>query len=228
VRRTSPDGNTNSACAPNGTGPLSDTNMRVPANGSVSYLLSMLVKQFPPTERIVTTASVSSVADPGPYSTTSTPTQIVIYRDGFEPYGDGASSKNPPADSFDAGVPTTSTFGKGAGLLLDLPLAPPTTLIDTVLIARGLDGNGFRIERLNAGAQTWVRAVTFDRDGAERFGEWIVATDGAPITISVVDDGASSILLLQDGTANTRITISSSSSQDYVITTTGVVQTIAP
>jgi uncharacterized membrane protein len=219
----------NSACTPNGTGPLSDTNMRVPANGSVSYLMTVLVKAATPVESIVSTATVSSIADPGPYSSASTPTQIVIYRDGFEPFGDGASSnQNTLDDSLDASPPTSSTLDAQHGVSFDPPLASDTALIDVLLVARSADGSGFRIERLNFGLTAWIRAVVFDRAGAERCGEWIVAAAGEPIALAIIDTADSATLQLLDGTADTSVTLSGAAGQSYVIEARGTVQSAAP
>jgi uncharacterized repeat protein (TIGR01451 family) len=212
----------NSACTPNGTGPLSDSNMRVPANGSVSYLMTVLVKSATPSESIVTGATVSSIADPGPYSATSTPTQIVIYRDGFQPFGDGASSnQNMLDDSLDATAPTTSTLDAQHDFSFDPPAASDTSLIDVVLVARAADGSGFRIERLSFGTTAWIRAVVFDRFGNERCGDWIVALLSESIALTIVETADTATLRLQDGTATTSIALRGEVGQGYSVQSRG-------
>ena len=206
-----PDANSN--CTPNGTGPLADTNMRVPANGSVSYLMTVLVKSQPPTESIIATASVSSVADPGPYSATSTPTQIVVYRDGFQPYGDGASSSESPTN-------LTSAFSLDShnDLLLDLAALPSTGLIDTLLVAHASDDTGFRIERLNFGGGGWLRAVVFNAAGMERCGNWIVAPVTGSASIALVDNGGATTLLLQiDAGSSDSISLDGAAGLNYSV-----------
>ena len=216
----------NATCKPNGNGPLSDAGVRVPANGSVNYLVTAPVKVNPPTEKIVSTATVTSIADPGPYSATSTPTQIVIYRDGFQPYGDGASGNS--MSSINEAMTPIGSFDQRSDLILDLPLAPASDLIDDVLIARAADGSGFRIERLNFGTTSWARAVVFDTTGAERSGEWIALTAGQSITLAIVVANHSATLLLQDGKAETSVALSDAAGQSYLVTSSGTVQIVAP
>ena len=207
----------NSACTPNGIGPLSDTNMRVPANGSVSYLMTVLVKAATPSESILSTATVSSSADPGPYSSTSAPTQIVIYRDSFEPFGDGASSPNTLDDSLDASPPTSSMLDERHDVFFDPPATSGAGLIDILLVARGGGGSGFRIERLDFGTMAWIRAVVFDHVGRERCSDWIIATPGELIALAIIDTADTASLRLQDGTAETSIVLSGAIDEGYLL-----------
>jgi large repetitive protein len=217
-------------CTANGNGPLSDTGMRVPANGSVNYLLSVPVKPQTVGEQIVSTATVTSIADPGPYSATSTPTQIVLYRDGFQPYGDGASSSQPPIiDGNQGDLSNAFSFDSSNNLLLDLSATPAVNLIDTLIVAHAKDGTGFRVERLTFDDHAWVRAVAFDALGAELCGSWISVSPAGSVTIAIVDAAGASTLLLQvDAGDSTSITLKGSVGQSYSVQSAGIVQVLTP
>jgi len=184
--------------------------VRVPANGSVNYLLTVPVKAQPPSEQVIASASVSSSADPGPYGASSTPTQIVVYRDGFQPYGDGASG-NSAADAV-ALTPLGGVALDKSSLVLDPAAVPARGLIDTLLLAQAADGSGFRVERLTFAARTWLRVVAVSATGAERPGAWLVVV-GSTTTIGIAQSGGVAVARLHTDAGDTDVALASNVAQ---------------
>jgi uncharacterized repeat protein (TIGR01451 family) len=181
-------GDPNAVCASAGSGALADSNVVVPAQGSVSYVVSGLVSGVTLGETISATAHVTSTLDPGPY-TASASTVVVIYRDGFELFGDGAESLR---------LIALGQLDANGSLLLRVPNTLTAHFIETIAEGRDRSTGRFRVERVGTGGRYWVRLVT-ETGGTERSGEWLpVPADGIVGLASVTRD-AGTTLLLQAG-----------------------------
>ena len=200
----------NASCTPNGNGPLVDSGVRIPPDGSVNYLLTAPVKAQPPSEQVIASASVSSSADPGPYGASSTPTRIVVYRDGFQPYGDGASGNS--TEGAVALTPLGNVALDKSNLVLDLGAVPQRGLIDTLLVARTADSSGFRIERLSFGSRTWLRVVAISATGMERPGAWVIVVGGAT-TIGIAQSSGVAVARLRTDAGDAEVTLASDLTQ---------------
>lgn len=184
----------NTHCAAAGSGVLADHDVLIPALGSVSYVVSGTVRPTVADERVAATATVSSVADPTP-RTAAAATQIVLFRDGFQPFGDGAS----------AFVSAGSLEADGSvALRVAMPTAPHT--IDMVLRGRG-GSAGFRIERVAVASRAWLRLVAETPDGRDAAGAWIAVPVDGVIELGAVDRGDGVDLLLRAGGAESRVAL---------------------
>jgi len=158
---------------------------------------------------VIASASVSSSADPGPYGASSTPTQVVVYRDGFQPYGDGASGNSTP-DAV-ALTPLGGVALDKSSLVLDPGAVPTRGLIDTLLVAQAADGSGFRVERLTFAARTWLRVVAVSVSGAERSGAWVSVASTA--TIGIEQSGGVAVARLHTDAGDTDVALASNVAQ---------------
>ena len=192
-------------CTPSGNGALSDTNVRIPAGGSVTWVLSAPVRLQTVLEHVDSTATVTSVVDPGPFTATSS-IPIVIYRDSFEPYGDGSG-----AYSIDA---VESTFASTKILVLQVSEAAGQG-IDILLDASANDRSGFRVERLTSQGGPFLRLVARDSDGSERTSAWIQARAGESGTLALVDSDSTRIVLFEIEAGSTELSLQSSSTLTY-------------
>jgi hypothetical protein len=107
----------------------------------------------------------------------------VLFRDGFQLYGEGADAL-PLTRSPEIIVP-----GSQATLIVPAPGMP---LLETLLVAtrgdvEGASGTSFRLERLNAGA-TWIRLVGRDETSSEYAGAWTRVAPGTALLLAI-DDG---------------------------------------
>lgn len=178
-------------CTASGSGALADSDVTVPANGQVSYLLSVPVRVDAQGTELTSEAMTNSSDDPAGADASDTD-RLVVFRGGFE-----------AADVLEADLPLTHLVMPlaigGEPLRIVLPNASTTRLIDTVSVARAADGSGFRVERLND-ADDRLRLVAVDRDGRERASAWQTVTTGAELALGVTDaeDGTRRVSLESD------------------------------
>jgi hypothetical protein len=179
-------GDPNAHCTASGSGSLADTNVIVPAEGSVSYVVSGQVDGVSNNELISATAQVSSALDPGPYTASAT-TYAVLFRDGFQAFGDGASALT---------LIAAGTLDANGIRLLHVPATPTAHFIETVVRGHNARSGGFRVERVGQTQQRWVRLVAEPADGAERTGIWIaLPADGVVSLGSAARDDRLVVLL---------------------------------
>jgi hypothetical protein len=171
-----------SGCTPQGQGNLVDDGLVVAAGGSVTYLLSAPVR-WDATGVITTSVDVGATGDPDPVNDSATASsQLVIFRDGFQLYGEGADAL-PLTRSPEIIVP-----GSRATLIVPAPGMP---LLETLLLATRGDvedasAMSFRLERLNAGA-TWIRLVGVDETSSEHAGAWTPVAPGTALLLAIDD-----------------------------------------
>uniref|UniRef100_UPI0021480F71 choice-of-anchor D domain-containing protein n=1 Tax=Tahibacter caeni TaxID=1453545 RepID=UPI0021480F71 len=193
-------GDPNAHCTASGSGALADGDVTVPAEGSVSYVVSGQILGMPDSDLVTATAQVSSALDPGPY-TASASTQIVLFRDGFQPFGDGAGS---------LALAGAGTLAVNGSRLLRIPATPTAHFIETVVLGRNAGAGGFRVERVGRASRYWVRVVAEPAAGAERAGAWIaVPSDGVVSLGSAAKDG-SLVVLLRAGDEESRVPLEGS------------------
>ena len=180
------------ACTASGSGALADSDVTVPAQGQVSYLLSVRVRVDATGAELASEATTNSGDDPAGASAGDTD-RLVLFRNGFE------VAESLQGDLAFTRLVAPFAFGE-TPLRIVLPAAPATRLIDTLSIARAADGSGFRVERLN-GVDARLRLVAIDRDGRERIGDWRSVAAGADIMLGLdqAGDGARRVRL--DGAA---------------------------
>jgi uncharacterized repeat protein (TIGR01451 family) len=92
-----PAGGTTCNANGSGTNSLSGSVQNLPVGADVAFVLTVTVRNDAgvPTEQVVNMVSVSTAGDTNPVNDSATATtQIVIFRDGFEPGGDGAQNRN--------------------------------------------------------------------------------------------------------------------------------------
>jgi uncharacterized repeat protein (TIGR01451 family) len=179
-------------CSAGGSGTLSDSEVTVPAGASVVYILSAPIRLDAAEPTIETTLDVTSPDQaPTPVSDSTT---LVTFRNGFDhPYGvDGTSldTSLAPGDRWRLDLPAAADTGEG---------------IAVVLLARGSDGAGFRIERLQSAGSDRLRLVQRDADGAEYPWSWVDWQDAghAPsVAMSLGEDEAQRPVLHLAGIAD--------------------------
>jgi len=154
-------------CLPTGTGSFLDGSVTVPANSSVSWIVSIPTRANPPDGLASYAVTVSGTT---PQLMQFDTDIFVIFRDSFDvPNGDGAQSLQPDVAGAD---------WDGSALMLTLPPSA-TGAVQTAIDARAADNSGFRVEQFSAAKQSWLRAVASGRDGVEQSSAWIRV---APLT----------------------------------------------
>ncbi|HKE47726.1 MAG TPA: choice-of-anchor D domain-containing protein, partial [Rhodanobacteraceae bacterium] len=195
-----------SGCTASGTGDLAESGLALAPGGSVSYLVSAPVRVDADADDVVTSVHASLTGDGNPGDDgASASTTLVILRDGFEPYGDGADRALVARDER---LSTTTSVD------FAWPSAGPGP-VDVVLTADAADGSGFRIEQLNDGLVNRVRLVARDRAGDERAIAWAPIVTGEAVHLTLVEgDGAqaSSVVVLA---ANARLELPVATAAGY-------------
>lgn len=172
-----------SGCTEAGSGDLADADLHIDAGSAVAYLISAPVR-LDAQGSIETAVEASMAGDGNPANDSDmASSQVVVYRNGFEPYGDGTdvAALTALAETFSAGT---------LGLVWPEPGVAP---VDTVLLARAIDGSsGFRVERLNVGLTSRLRLVAMDYRGGEYASAWLPVTSGGELalTLTIVGAGA--------------------------------------
>ncbi len=176
-------------CGDHGTGNLSDVGS-IPAGGSLTYLLSVTVPNDPnlPSEVIVDTATITSSG--GNDSATST-TQIVIFRDGFEPGGDGA-------ESVTADFRAIGSLDDAATLTLDPALAPQSgaTPAAWLRVSDAKSRAVFRVDAMHAADNLFVRLVSIDERGSETPGAWTSLAQSTVVALGLTGAAAAHEVML--------------------------------
>lgn len=195
-----------SGCTDQGSGELVDTGLLIPHGGTVSYLLTTPVRSDADGP-IVSAAHADYAGDPDPGNNSAqAQVEIVLFRDGFEPYGAGAS--HPLDEPFDA----------QAELLLRWPEAGVDGLV-SVLTAEAIgEGPDFRIEALTEYGRNWLRLVRIDAN-AERPGAWLPVAVGSVVAVTLqsgTPDGDGGSVLLIGATDIRRMPLSNAAASYQV------------
>lgn len=178
-----------SDCTANGVGNLADSGLAIPAGGSVSYLLSAPVR-LDAFGTLESGAQAGHPDDQNPGNDEATASsQVVIHRDGFESYADGSGTL----------VALDRDLARDDALRLAWP-GRGTTLVDTVLLARGPNGTArFRVERLNTQPAMHVRLTGRDLAGNEYSTNWLAVAPGTAFDLRMLEatsgDGRRSLTL---------------------------------
>jgi uncharacterized delta-60 repeat protein len=164
------------SCAASGSGDFSDANVTIPANGSVSWIVTEPVRGDAPDAALTYTITLAGITPPITQSDTDA---IVIFHDSFEvSYGDGTQSIDP---IIEASGPAVGWDGQST-----LRFSPVTAkqAIQGLISARAADGSGFRIEQIDSRTQPWLRVVAFDAQGGERASAWTSVAPGAALVLT--------------------------------------------
>lgn len=178
-------GPSESGCTATGQGDLADSGLILPAGGSVSYLVSAPVRFDAGDGAIDTSAHASLAGDPNAGNDAATATTaIVLFRDGYELYGDGAD------------VPLTALpdpVTSADRLMLTWPRGSGAT-IEILLVGLAADGaasttarEAFRLERIGLAASAWARLVATDSNAAEHASAWTRVAEGAALELTLLD-----------------------------------------
>lgn len=173
-----------SGCTAGGVGELVDTGLAIPAGGMVTYVLTAPV-HLDGDGVVASSAHAIAPSDPEPGNNSATTTsQVVLFRDGFELYGDGAGLSEP--------MPV-GALNRNGSLRLIWPGASSNG-IDTVMRGEHESGSGFRLERLSLSGSTWLRVVLTGAE--ERAGAWLAVRAGELVALAVLADQADAGRLL--------------------------------
>lgn len=173
------------ACGSGGSGGFSDS-ASVPANGSVTWIVSVPVLGGSNESEATFTAAVGSLAEAFDTDT------LVIFRDGVDvPYGDGAEARNggdpprlPDERSVTIGWPATAE--PGIHLMRRLQTA----------------GGTVEVQRLKWGEADFVRLLGSDAAGRQqRASGWAPVAPGAPLAVGRVAGGDDAGIVLLEGAA---------------------------
>jgi hypothetical protein len=183
-------------CAPSGNGPFTDVDVSVPANGSVTWLVTVPVLADAPDTEVSYTVTLSGG---GPDVIATDTDTLTIFRDGFDSaYGDGARPTSMSAGSWD--TLTVLSFG----------VSPEASaMIESVVNGASSDNSRFRIEQLNGEHTTWLRIVAIDAFGVERVSAWAVVKPHAVLTMAVAQTQGQSMLIVLGAEDNLDIPIAS-------------------
>ncbi len=188
-------------CVASGTGELSDTDVTIPAHGSVAWILSAPILSDASDATVMTTVSATS-PDQINAATASDTTTLVIFRDGVDrPYADGA--ENVPFELL--------AMPLRAGSDMKVPLPPITSgqAVDTVLNARIPGASGFRLDRLTHADATWLRLVAVDAVQHEQATPWIRIDNGADVVLHLAASDTSGSIMLVNGAQSARLDLGS-------------------
>jgi uncharacterized repeat protein (TIGR01451 family) len=186
------------SCTASGTGPLTDSNIVIPPTRSLSWLITASVLFDAPDDSAQTTFTVTSAQDPNaPYVATDSDT-LVVFRDGFEvANGDGTGALVQTAETPSSSV-LAIPLTIGQSVMLTMPAVAGSSLVDTLMRARAVDGSGFRVERLNFGAPR-VRLVSIDSIGVEHAGVWITAAANENVGVGLTDSQGTTAVMETNG-----------------------------
>ena len=190
-------GPASTGCSASGQGDIVESGLAIPAGGSVAYLVTAPVRLDADEGSVETQANVTAPGDGNSGNDAAAATSwIVLFRDGFEPYGTGTD------------LPPLEAQAVRLGVLDDVrvDLTPPgATPLASTLVARADDGSGFRIERVSTAGTDAVRLVTTGT-GTEHASNWL-AIGSARIAVLVLVEGSAAageaqhtlLVLLDDG-----------------------------
>ncbi|HEY0229619.1 MAG TPA: hypothetical protein VGC55_00085 [Dokdonella sp.] len=185
------------SCTPSGSGALADSGVVVPAQASVSWMLTAPVLADSPDGSVDNVVSLSSASDPDPtHHTASDLDWLVLLRTGFEVGDDGAQSieipwQMPPltalAQRLRGGDAITVNVPKQAG---GAPIA--------ALLSGHAAGSEFRLQRLIFRGHAWVRLLAGASAG--HVSAWVATEPGAELRLALTA-GAEGWMLRLDGAA---------------------------
>lgn len=184
-------------CTAAGSGDLHDT-VDIPAGGGVVYLFNAWVNDDPnlTTDVITTAASVTANGDGNPANdSASDTTQAVIFRNGFDPGGDGSQSID-AAGSFESLGTLDDQDVQAIGLA---PASLPGGGVVVLASLRGSDGDALSVEAIRIDGQSLVRIEGMGR-GEHRLTGWAAVPAGASaVAIGLARDSDGHVLLLLSG-----------------------------
>lgn len=178
-------GPVSSGCTASGQGALADSALSLPPGAGVSYLLTSPVRQDVAEQALVTAVLAQAANDGNPANDqASATTTMVLFRDGYERYGDGAA----------ADAERLTAWPAAEAVVFDLADEPAAATARTVATVFAGDRPVARIERFIVGAADLVRLVTIQAD-REQAGDWLPAA--APVMLALErDEAAGSVLRL--------------------------------
>jgi uncharacterized repeat protein (TIGR01451 family) len=174
-------GPASSGCTAAGEGDLADDGLVLPPGGSVLYVLRSAVP--PETEEglVETRVDIAAPGDTNPANDNdAAATTMVLFRDGFQLYGDGTL--------VDA-IATERLDREGTlSLRWPEPASDAGDGINAVLVAIPDEGparaGGFRIERLHVAGREWARLMAVDVGMPASASHWLPMVPGAVLTLA--------------------------------------------
>jgi len=185
------------SCTPSGSGALSDSGVVVPAQASVSWMLTAPVLADSPDGTVTNAVSLTSASDPDPtHHTASDLDWLVILRTGFELGDDGAQSVEIPWQMPQLTAVEQPLRG-GDEIVLKVPAQAAGASIATLLGGHAA-GADFRVQRLFFRDHVWVRLLA--GTSTEHASAWVASRPGAELHLALAAGGESWLLRL-DGAA---------------------------
>lgn len=185
------------SCTPSGSGALSDSGVVVPAQASVSWMLTAPVLADSPDGSVTNAVSLTSASDPDPtHHSASDLDWLVILRTGFELGEDGAQSVEIPWQ-----MPQLTAIAErlrgGDEIALTMPAQAAGAPIAS-LIGGHAAGADFRVQRLFFRNRVWVRLLADASAG--HASAWVASQPGAELHLALAAGGDGWLLRL-DGAA---------------------------
>jgi len=179
----------NTQCQSQGQGAFSDNAVAIRAKGSVSWIVTVPLLQDAPDTTVDYAVSLDSPSFAAAVTQTDTDT-LVVFHDAFDvPYGDGAQAISPTLlQQWDGVSALTFRMVEQFGGMSSSP--------ELLLQARAGDQSGFRVERIAAGAKTWLRAVAIDARGREHASAWSRVAPNALLALGIAGTPAQPTLVL--------------------------------
>lgn len=206
-----------SSCTASGSGPLTDSNVTIPASRSLTWLVTALVSSDTPDATADNTFVVTSQLDvASPYSVTDSDT-VVIFRDSFDvPFGDGSDFAPTANEQSPALTALARPLVAGESLAFTMPETVGKNSVDVLVSGRAPDRSAFRVERLNLGENPSVRVVSIDVLGIEHASAWSIAQNGAHVVIGLLADTGTQAVL-ETASSETTLTLSAQTREAYQV-----------
>ncbi|MBO9663926.1 autotransporter-associated beta strand repeat-containing protein [Dokdonella sp.] len=199
-------------CTAQGSGPLQDTEVSIPAGRALAWLVTAPVLPDAPGPRIDYQVEID-----GPATANALDSDLlVLLRSGFDVMGsDGAESTGDA--TCHAATRRTQTLDAATGFAFELA-AGSSDRIERIVQAQAPDGIGIRVERLGSAGATRVRLVVSARDEIERASAWVPAETGAPLLLGIAASGSEASVLLEGAARSIELALPSAAGAEFSLT----------
>lgn len=196
--------------ATTGTGAI-NTTASLPAGASLTFLTSAQVISAPVSELITVTADVQAAGDTDPGNDSDSATTVmVLFRNGFDPGGDGSNGEGAQADDLLGEV-----RGDGSPLTVAEVDRGATVWPAAWLVLETAQGRAVAIvDRLIHQGVVWVRLRDVSGE-AQRAGAWRPVDTG--LGLALVQRGSATLLLIDTGGSTDEMTLSADAAAGLLV-----------
>ena len=174
-------GPASSGCTAAGIGNLIDDGLNLPSGGQITWLLATVVRSDAVDDVADSQVLVEAANDGNPDNdSASDQVTLVIHRDGFERYGDGAGAQD---SQLSWTLPSRLQWLPEAG-------SETRGRVRRLLEAGADDGSGFAIDGYLDGDRHWLRLESWPAGAERRAGTWRAVPAGQALQIGVLADDA--------------------------------------